>query len=125
MVHRLASAFDRGERVRLGASYGFILLIHVVGWGHSPKETYKAALAEMAPGMHGITIDPAHAAVVNRLPVKQYAVGSAVNQAIRQVGSVLGVALIVMLAGRAGTVRGDFARPYELQIALSLLTAHT
>jgi high-affinity nickel-transport protein len=33
MVERLATGFDRGERMRLAACYGTIALIHVVGWG--------------------------------------------------------------------------------------------
>jgi hypothetical protein len=43
----------------------------------------------------GMVLPSLSAAVVNRIPSKQYAVGSAVNQAIRQIGSLLGVALIV------------------------------
>jgi high-affinity nickel-transport protein len=33
MVERLATGFDRGERIRLAACYGAIALIHVAGWG--------------------------------------------------------------------------------------------
>jgi high-affinity nickel-transport protein len=33
VVERLATGFDRGERVRLAASYGVVALIHVAGWG--------------------------------------------------------------------------------------------
>ncbi|MEO8738077.1 MAG: hypothetical protein ABI537_00070 [Casimicrobiaceae bacterium] len=43
-----------------------------------------------------------------RLPADQYAAGSAVNQATRQIGSVLGVASTVLLLGHAGVHRADF-----------------
>jgi len=32
IVHRVARSFDRGERARLGAFYGAILLLHLAGW---------------------------------------------------------------------------------------------
>jgi hypothetical protein len=50
-------------------------------------------------------------------------VGSAVNQATRQIGAVLGVAVTVLLIGHAGLQRGDFDALYATQIALALLTA--
>ncbi|MGJ7512311.1 MFS transporter [Variovorax sp. GT1P44] len=71
----------------------------------------------------GMVLPSLSAAAVNRLPTKQYAVGSAVNQAIRQIGSVLGVAIIVLMAGGTDATRGDFSRSYACQIALSLVTA--
>ena len=49
--------------------------------------------------------------------------GSAVNQAIRQIGSVIGVAIIVLLLGHATVQRADFNAVYSLQIGLALLTA--
>lgn len=33
MFHAIARSFNRGERTRLGAFYGVIALLHVVGWG--------------------------------------------------------------------------------------------
>ena len=57
-----------------------------------------------------------------RLPVAHYAVGSAVNQATRQIGSVLGVALTVALLGHAALQRADFNALYLLHGALALLT---
>ena len=70
----------------------------------------------------GLVLPSLSAAAVNRLPVTQYAVGSAVNQATRQVGSVLGVALTVALLGDAALQRGDFDALYLLHGALALLT---
>lgn len=70
----------------------------------------------------GLVLPSSSAAAVNRLPVAHYAVGSAVNQAIRQIGSVLGVALTVALLGHAALQRNDFDALYLLHGALALLT---
>ena len=71
----------------------------------------------------GLVLPSLSAAAVNRLPVAHYAVGSAVNQATRQIGSVLGVALTVALLGHATLQRDDFDVLYLLLISLALLTA--
>jgi EmrB/QacA subfamily drug resistance transporter len=71
----------------------------------------------------GLVLPSLSAAAVSRLPAQHYAVGSAVNQAIRQIGSVIGVAIIVLLLGHATVQRGDFDAVYALQIGLALLTA--
>jgi predicted MFS family arabinose efflux permease len=70
----------------------------------------------------GLVLPSLSAAAVNRLPVAHYAVGSAVNQATRQIGSVLGVALTVALLGNAVLQRNDFDALYLLHGALALLT---
>ena len=59
---------------------------------------------------------------MSRLPVAHYAVGSAVNQATRQIGSVLGVALTVAMLGHATLQRADFNSLYLFHGALALLT---
>lgn len=71
----------------------------------------------------GLVLPSLSAAAVSRLPVAHYAVGSAVNQATRQIGSVLGVALTVALLGHAALQRADFDALYLLHGALALLTA--
>ncbi len=71
----------------------------------------------------GMTLPSLAAAAVNKLPVDQYAVGSAVNQATRQIGSVLGVALTVLLLGHEGLKRGDFSALYGTHVTLGFLTA--
>ena len=48
--------------------------------------------------------------------------GSAINQAIRQIGSVMGVALTV-LPGGAGLQRADFNAVYLCHMSPALLTA--
>lgn len=70
----------------------------------------------------GLVLPSLSAAAVNRLPAAHYAVGSAFNQATRQVGSVLGVAITVALVGGADLRRSDFDALYALIVALALLT---
>ena len=70
----------------------------------------------------GLVLPSLSAAAVSRLPVAHYAVGSAVNQATRQIGSVLGVALTVALLGHATLQRMDFNTLYLLHGTLALLT---
>jgi EmrB/QacA subfamily drug resistance transporter len=71
----------------------------------------------------GMVLPSLSAAAVNKLPLDQYAVGSAVNQAIRQIGAVMGVAITVVLLDHAGLQRSDFHTLYALHVALALLTA--
>jgi MFS family permease len=71
----------------------------------------------------GLVLPSLSAAAVSKLPAQHYAVGSAVNQAIRQIGSVIGVAIIVLLLGHAAVQRSDFDVVYALQSTLALLTA--
>lgn len=70
----------------------------------------------------GLVLPSLSAAAVSRLPVAHYAVGSAVNQATRQIGSVLGVAITVAMLGHASLLRADFDSFYLLHMALALLT---
>jgi hypothetical protein len=63
------------------------------------------------------------AAAVAHLPPARFGVGSAVNQAIRQMGSVFGVALTVAITGNAITRLAEFHTLCYLQIALALATA--
>jgi MFS family permease len=71
----------------------------------------------------GLVLPSLSAAAVSRLPAAHYAVGSAVNQATRQIGSVLGVAFTVALLGHAALQAADFQVLYLLHGALALLTA--
>jgi len=71
----------------------------------------------------GLVLPSLSAAAVNKLPTEHYAVGSAVNQATRQIGSVLGVAITVSMLGHAGLTRADFNPFYVLHAVLALATA--
>jgi EmrB/QacA subfamily drug resistance transporter len=70
----------------------------------------------------GMVLPSLSGAATARLPQNQYGVGSAVNQAVRQIGSVLGVAIAVVLVGHAGVTRGDFTGLYGLHAILGLVT---
>jgi len=71
----------------------------------------------------GLVMPSLSGAAVSRLPAQHYAVGSAVNQATRQIGSVIGVAIIILLLGHGALQRSDFDAVYALHIVLALLTA--
>jgi EmrB/QacA subfamily drug resistance transporter len=106
-------------------------LLHACGtlWFWTTAGNEPAYVSRWLPGVImsgvgvGLVLPSLSAAAVSRLPAGQFAVGSAVNQSIRQVGSVLGVAVIVMLVGGANATHADFTRPYAIQVALALLTA--
>ena len=71
----------------------------------------------------GMTLPSLSAAAVNRLPLHQYAVGSAVNQATRQIGAVFGVALTVLMLGHGTLAIADFVPVYVTHVALAVATA--
>jgi len=71
----------------------------------------------------GLVLPSLAGAAVSRLPAQHYAVGSAVNQATRQIGAVIGVAITVLLLGHGAVERGTFDSVYGLHIALALVTA--
>lgn len=88
-----------------------------------------AYLTHWLPGMVlggigvGMVLPSLSGAAVSHLPASQYAVGSAINQAIRQIGSVMGVALTVLLLGSSSLQRVDFNFVYLWHVTLALLTA--
>jgi len=71
----------------------------------------------------GLVLPSLAGAAVSRLPAQHYAVGSAVNQATRQIGAVIGVAITVLLLGHGAVQRGTFDAVYGIHIVLALLTA--
>ena len=71
----------------------------------------------------GLVMPSLAGAAVSKLPSQHYAVGSAVNQATRQIGGVIGVAITVLLLGHGSLQRSSFDTVYGLHIALALLTA--
>lgn len=91
--------------------------------------TDPSYLSQWLPGLLlsgigvGMVLPSLSGAAVNRLPPQHYAVGSAVNQATRQIGGVLGVAFTVLLLGRSATSHADFSLLYMGHIGLALLTA--
>lgn len=91
--------------------------------------TEPTYLAHWLPGMLlsgmgvGMVLPSLAGAAVSHLPSDHYAVGAAINQAIRQIGSVIGVALTVLLLGSAGLQRADFDAVYLCHLTLALATA--
>lgn len=91
--------------------------------------TEPAYLTRWLPGMLlggigvGMVLPSLSGAAVSHLPADHYAVGGAINQAIRQIGSVMGVALTVLLLSSAGLQRADFNAVYLCHMSLALLTA--
>jgi len=71
----------------------------------------------------GLVLPSLAGAAVSRLPAQHYAVGSAVNQATRQIGAVIGVAITVLLLGHGAVERATFDSVYGLHVALALVTA--
>jgi len=87
-----------------------------------------AYLTKWLPGLFlsgmgvGMVLPSLSGAAVSKLPMQHYAVGSAVNQATRQIGSVIGVAITVLLLGHGVVQRSDFNSIYQLHVGLALLT---
>jgi Na+/melibiose symporter-like transporter len=71
----------------------------------------------------GMVLPSLSGAAVARLAPARFGVGSAVNQSVRQIGGVLGVAATVALVGHASPQIADFRSLYAAQMALALLTA--
>ncbi|HEX9921655.1 MAG TPA: MFS transporter, partial [Anaerolineae bacterium] len=71
----------------------------------------------------GMVLPSLSGAAVARLAQPRFGIGSAVNQAVRQIGAVLGVAATVALVGHANPQLADFQRLYTAHITLALLTA--
>lgn len=122
---------------RLASRYGHRPLL-VVGcliyaasalWFLLVPGTEPAYLTQWLPGMLfsgigvGMVLPSLSGAAVSQLPLEHYAVGGAVNLAIRQIGSVMGVALTVLLLGSASLQRTDFNVVYLCHMALALMTA--
>lgn len=71
----------------------------------------------------GMVLPSLSGAAVARLAPARFGVGSAVNQAVRQMGSVLGVAATVAFVGHASPQIADFHSLYLTHVALALITA--
>jgi MFS family permease len=71
----------------------------------------------------GMVLPSLSGAAVARLASRRFGIGSAMNQAVRQMGGVLGVAATVALVGHASPQLADFQHLYAAQLTLALLTA--
>ena len=70
----------------------------------------------------GLVLPSLSAASVFGLPAKDYAVGSAINHAVRQVGTVIGVSLTVLVLAKPELLIADFHKMYLIHITLALIT---
>jgi len=109
---------------------GGALLFAATGlWFLLVPGTEPAYATQWLPGLFlsgasvGLVMPSLSGAAVSKLPASHYAVGSAVNQATRQIGAVIGVALTVVLLGHGALQRSDFDAVYKWHIGLALLTA--
>jgi EmrB/QacA subfamily drug resistance transporter len=109
---------------------GGALLYSLAGlWFMLVPGSEPAYLAHWLPGLLlsgtsvGLVMPSLSGAAVSRLPAQHYAVGSAVNQATRQIGAVIGVAITVLLLGHGTVQRANFDAVYALLVGLALVTA--
>jgi EmrB/QacA subfamily drug resistance transporter len=120
-------AARRGHRTMLIA--GALVFGAGCAWIGVTLAAEPAYLTSWLPGMIlsglgvGMVMPSLSAAAVAHLPPARFGVGSAVNQAIRQIGAVLGVALAVALAGRAHPSVAEFRHLFLWQAALALVVA--
>ena len=71
----------------------------------------------------GLVLPALSGAAAARLAPSQFGVGNAVNNAIRQIGSVIGAALAIGLVGRVGATLESFREVYLLLAALGIATS--
>jgi len=71
----------------------------------------------------GLVMPSLSGAAVHDLPQKDYAIGSAINQAIRQIGTVLGVAITVSILVKSAVNLDDFHLLYTIQFLLVITSA--
>lgn len=73
----------------------------------------------------GMTMPSLSSAAVHSLEPNRFAVGSAVNQTVRQIASVMGVALVIALIGSPDPAEllSAFDRVYALMVGAALVTA--
>jgi EmrB/QacA subfamily drug resistance transporter len=107
---RLAARF--GVARVAGTALAAFALCHALNltYGVDSSLVWIGAVGALAGLAIGVTVAPTTAAVIATLPMDRIGAGSAVNNAIRQVGSVLGVAVL-------GTI---VSSTYQHQIAPSL-----
>jgi hypothetical protein len=73
----------------------------------------------------GLVLPSLSGAAVHGLLPTELALGSAINQAVRQIGSVIGVGLVIALVGRADASNdlGGFVRISQILVVGGVLTS--
>lgn len=109
--------------------YGCLMFACSAAWylnvpGYTPEYLSDWLPGQLITGAAiGMVMPALSAAAVYDLPRKDYAIGSAINQAIRQIGTVIGVAVTVALLMHQHLQLEDFHLLYQLQIGLVLVAA--
>lgn len=106
-------------------------LLYAAGglWLHQRTGTEPDYLGTWLPGLVltgtavGMVLPSLGGAAVARLAPARFGIGSAVNQAVRQIGGVMGVAVTVALVGHAGPRLTDFHTLYLTHVVLALTTS--
>jgi EmrB/QacA subfamily drug resistance transporter len=108
-----------GSLVSTAASIWFALVP-----GINPDFLYTWLPGALLSGLGvGMVMPSLSGAAVAHLPPARFGVGSAVNQSIRQMGSVFGVALTIAITGKSMVDLATFHTLCYLQIVLGLATA--
>jgi MFS family permease len=122
---------------RFAAKYGhrpvLVLggIVYALGglWFYLMAGTVPDYLGHWLPGVLftgigvGLILPSLAGAAVFGLPANRFGVGSAANQAIRQIGSVLGVALVIAVVGKASASIDSFRTLYMTLILAGALTS--
>ena len=122
-------ADKRGHRAVLltgSALFALAGVWFVVGVDHPPNFLGEWLPRSLLTGAAvGLVLPSLSGAAVANLPRADFALGSAVNQATRQFGSVLGVAIAIAILGESGAA-GEaraFEQAYALLVGGGILTA--
>jgi len=97
-----------------------------LAWRAAPAPDYLGVWlpAQLIGGIAvGLILPGLSGAAVARLPATRFAVGGAVNNALRQLGGAVGAALTIALVGRSGAELSQFQTLFALLAGLGLLTA--
>jgi EmrB/QacA subfamily drug resistance transporter len=135
----LTAAFVAGFTGRYVDRVGYRLIVPIGAAFFAAGSAWLMLRAESDPNLWGVWVPSAlltgvgvgmampslSSAAVRSLPANRYAVGSAVNQTIRTIGSVFGVAVAVALLGQLTpeSILDDFNRVWTLMILCSLIAA--
>jgi EmrB/QacA subfamily drug resistance transporter len=121
LAGRLAArAGHRALLVPGGIVFGAGFLLRSLGTSATPHYLTEWLPVTVLTGVGvGLVLPSLASASVHSLPVDRFGVGSGVNQAIRQIGSVLGVSAAIALAGSARVSDGPTAY-FDLFLFLAL-----
>lgn len=109
--------------------YGCLVFASGACWYLIVPGTTPNYLVDWLPGQIltgiaiGMVMPSLSAAAVHDLPKKDYAIGSSINQAIRQIGTVVGVAITISVLAHSHLEMAYFHQLYLVQIGLALLAA--